>query len=146
MKKFNFRFDKLLEYRRSRRDLCRQLLAQLLADQSRLVTRRKSLERQRFDLLDELRGIGRHGAVDVDRSASRRYYAGQLVGEIRLAERNLELLGGQLQLCRGALTEADRDVKVLEKLQERRLAEYRYESERRSAREMEEAWLNVQRQ
>ena len=88
VKKFVFQLESLLRFRENRRDLCRQVLAQIFAEQKRLKQFRLSLEQQRIDQLDEMRQLGEQGEVDVDRSASRRYYAGQILGEIRAVVRS----------------------------------------------------------
>ena len=114
-----------------------------MADDRELMAQRESLGRQRLNQLDELRLFSRQGVLDVDRSASRRYFASQLIETIHLVEHNQEILTGQLELCRQALVEADREVKGLEKLQEKQLAKHRYEQEHRTNRELEESWLST---
>ncbi len=116
------------------------MLARLLADDRTLVEQRRHLQNQRLVQLDELRRLGEAGDVDVDGSTSRRYYTGRLLGQAAVVDRNRELLQQQLQLCRQALMKADQDVKALEKLAERRRAEFLYEDERRTARVLEDTW------
>lgn len=137
---FVFKFAALLRIRRHRRDQCRQLLAEVLSDIRALEVQRAELEQRRTGQLDELRSLGRPGPVDVDRAAARRYFAGQLVGELAGLARRQELVEQQLELCRQTLVKADQDVKVLEKLEEKQRAAFQFESERRGARELEEAW------
>lgn len=145
MPRFRFQLEPLLRCRRSRRDLCRQVLAQVLADDRALAERQTGLERARAELLDELRRLGEEGEVDVDRSVSRRDFAGQLVAEARLLQHRRSLLAGQLELCRQALVKADQEVKALEKLEGRQRAEFEYQTERRDQRTLEEAWSAVRR-
>ena len=140
MKKFVFQLESLLRYRENQRDLCRQVLAQILAEQQRLRQSRLALEQQRTDLLDEMRQLGERGEVDIDRSAARRYYAGQMLGEIRAVDRNGEVVAEQLARCRQTLVQADRDVKALEKLREKRETEFQYEQQRREHRELDDIW------
>lgn len=117
------------------------MLASLLADEWTLRNRHRELQRRREEQFEEIRRLRQSGGVDIDRSASRQFYAGQLNAEMRLVDRNRETLAGQLDLCRQALVEADRAVEILEKLKEKQQAEHRYEQERRAAREMEDVWL-----
>ena len=138
---FVFRFDALLQYRRHRRDLCRQVLAQVLADDRALVEQRQLLEQNRISQLQQLRQIVGDGEVNVDAAASRRYFAGRLVADIADTERNRDLVSQQIEVCRAVLTKADQDVKVLEKLREQRQAEFLYEEDRRSTRELEDNWM-----
>ena len=142
MKQFQFKFQALLNFRRYRRNLCRFYLAEVLANDRDLVSQRHSLVRNRNDQLNELREISREGDVNIDRSASRRYFAGQLTGEMQLVDRNRELISQQLKLCRQALSKADQDVEVLEKLEEKQREEFRYHEERREEHELEEAWMS----
>ena len=133
----------MLRFRRNRLDQCQQMLARLLADDRTLVEQRRQLQSQRLEQLDELRRLGEAGGVDVDGSASRRYYSGQLLGQTAVVDHNRELLQQQLQLCRQALMKANQEVKALEKLAERRRAEFVYEDERRTARVLEDTWAAV---
>ena len=142
MKQFQFKFQALLNYREYRRNLCRLYLAEVLANDRDLVSQRRSLERNRNDQISELRDLSREGDVNIDRSASRRYFAGQLSGEMQLVDKNRSLIAQQLVLCRQALSKADQDVKVLEKLEEKQREEFYYDEERREAHELEEVWIS----
>ncbi len=57
-------------------------------------------------------------------------------------DRNRSLIAQQLVLCRQALSKADQDVKILEKLEEKQREEFQYYEERREEHELEEAWLS----
>jgi flagellar protein FliJ len=139
--KYEFRYRALLKLRLARRDRCRQILAGLLSDDHVLAARRDSVEKQRVGQLDELRALASTGTVDVDRTISRRYYAARLAGEIQTLERTRALVAKQLEQCRQALSFADREVKVLEKLEERQRSEFMYEQNRREIRELDETWV-----
>ncbi len=141
-----FQFDSLLRYRKSRRDLCRQLLAQVLADDCVLAVRKQSLEEAHWQQLAEFRDKSATGGVDIGALAVRRHYAGQLADEIRNIDHNRRLLSQQLDLCRQALVKADQNTKVLEKLAERKAAEQRHQADRRERLDLEEAWCAVHRE
>jgi hypothetical protein len=140
LKKFVFQFEAPLKFRKNHRDLCRRLLAQVLSDQRSWAERRAALEQTRLDLLEELRQLNDGGSVDVDRAAARRYHAGYLLGEIRLVERNQELVSQQLELCQQALRRADQDVRSLENMRDKQWSEFCYQEERRETHEVEETW------
>jgi flagellar export protein FliJ len=142
LKEFQFKFQALLNYRKYRRNLCRLYLAEVLANDRDQISQLRSLERNRSSQLGELRDLSREGDVNIDRSASRRYFAGQLTGEMQLVIRNRSLIAQQLILCRQALSKSDQDVKVLEKLEEKQREEFRYDEERREAYELEEVWMS----
>lgn len=141
MARFVFSLESVLKYRRSRRDLCRQLLARVLADDGALAEREAELSSRRESQLDEIRAVDRGAPLDIDRSIAHRAHAGMLQAELRLLARQRELLAGQIALCRQALVEADRAVKALEKIRDRRATEHFAEQERRANREMEDAWM-----
>lgn len=143
MARFSFRLEPVLKYRRSLREQVLQMLAQLLRDVENLQRQEAEAAQERQRQIDELRQIGAGGAVDIDRAATRRYHAGALTVEIQNLERNRAAVEGQVQLCRQALARVDQDVKLLEKLKEKQLAEYLHEQEKRSAREREDAWIGA---
>ncbi|MBW3543460.1 MAG: flagellar export protein FliJ [Planctomycetes bacterium] len=140
MRPFTFRLQSLLKYRRHRRDLRRQLLAQVQADLRRLRDDARRLEQAREKQLNELRELSAPGAVDIDRAAARRYHAGRLQGEIFMRERQQLAVAAQVEMCRQALVQADREVRVLERLEDRQREDYRVEAERRATRELDELW------
>lgn len=140
MSNFTFEYEPLLRYRHHRRDLVRQLLARLLADHTAHVEQRRQLESSRLQQLREIDELTRQGSVDVTAAAGRRFHGGVLLGEMQTVDRQREAVEQQLQLCRRALAEADRDVRILENLRERRRAEHEYEWSRRAQNELEDAW------
>lgn len=140
MKKFQFKFDRLLKLRMNHRDLRRQLLADVLRHDEELVAERRRIEADRRRQLDELRRLGEGGNVDVDGAVARRSFAGQLTWDIGGVERQRALLAEQIKFCRQALIQADQAVKSLENLAEIQRTEFVFEAERREQREIEEGW------
>lgn len=140
MKKFAFKLNQLLKIRKNRRDLCRQLLAEVLQRDAELVRMRQEVSSERFNQLEELRRMGSGGRMNVDASVTRRSYAGQLVRDIGLIERNRSVVAQQIIACRHGLVLADQAVKALEKLEEKQRQEFIFEQERRTSLELEEVW------
>lgn len=143
MKKFQFRLASLFTLREQERDLCRQLLGEALRQLEEIEMRRRDLEGQREFQIQELRQIGRPGELRVDGAAARRVYAGQLVTWLIQVEQQRILAENQVELCRQALVRADQQVKALENLRDKQLAEFQFDAERREARELEEAWMGA---
>jgi flagellar FliJ protein len=143
LRKFQFRLSSLLRYRESRRDLCRQLLAEVLADDRALADLGERILHDRSSQLEEMRSLGEAGRVNVDGSAARRYFAGQLTIEHRQVVRRRELVAKQIEMCRAALVQADRDVKVLEKMKDNQRAEFALEQDRAATRELGETWQSA---
>lgn len=140
MPAFRFRLQSLLQYRESRRDLCRQFLAQLLEQDAELVRRRDAFLAERAAVLEQMADLQSQSPISVDQVASRRYRAGQLAMDARRVELEREQLGQQIALCRQALVKADQGVKVLEQLAEKQQEEFLAHLERQEARAREEAW------
>ena len=140
MSVFRFPLEPLLDYRKHRRDLCRQQLAQTYAEEQSLQVQQQRLEQQRTQLIAELRELGAHGEVDIERAASRRYYAGRLLGDIAAMVRQRQAVRERMELCRRDVIKADQDVKVLEKLKQKQQTVFRDDAERREGRELEDTW------
>lgn len=141
MKKFRFRFESLLRFRKSRRDQCCQILSKLFADLEKLRLDKRKTIGHRLDQLSELRDLSGKGKLDVDRVTSRRFHAGQLLADIESIEQQQDMLDGQIEMCRKVLTEAEREVKVIEKLREKHQADFVENRERLERIELEQTWL-----
>jgi flagellar protein FliJ len=146
VKGFRFKLQSLLNIRRNRRDQCRQVLAEVLAHDDQLVARKTQYEQQRINQLGELRRLTSSGDLNVDASASRRYFAGQLTGWMLQVDQQRAIIAEQLELCRRALVQADQEVKALENLEEKQRAEYVYLQEQREQRELEDSWSATHRE
>ena len=140
MNGFVFSLAALLKYRKNLREHCQRLLAQVLADEAGLLSERERLLANRDRQFEEIRRLSRRGRVTVDGAATRRYHSLQLLGDVRGIDEKRKLVAQQLQLCRQALTKADGEVKVLERLEEKQRAAFLYEAERRASIEREDAW------
>lgn len=138
---FVFKLRSLLEFRKHRRNLCRQLLAQVLADEEALLADRQRVLASREQQFAEIRELSRQGRVTVEGAVARRFHSGQLLVVLRTIEAKRRLVGQQLQLCRETLVKADTEVKVLERLEERQRHEFEYHAERRNQFEREDAWM-----
>lgn len=140
MKKFTFKLESLLRLRRNQRDLCHQLLAEVMRREEELLAARQHVETDRRMQLAEMQELTSEGDVNVEGVTTRRYYAGQLIGDIGSIERQRQIVAQQLVLCRRRLMQADQAVKMLEKLSDKQLSEFQSEQERRDARELDECW------
>jgi len=137
---FVFSLAALLKYRKNVREHCQRLLAQVLTDEAGLLAERERLLADRDRQFEEIRRLSRRGRVTVDGAATRRYHSLQLLGDVRGIDEKRKVVAQQLQLCRQALTKADGEVKVLERLEEKQRAVFLYEAERRAQHEREDAW------
>ena len=141
MKKFTFPFHAALKYRRHRRDMCRLLLAEVMADQRKFDEARLAVLQNQGRQADEMRTIRQAGTFDVDAASARRFHISRLTMEIAMIDHRREAVSQQLDLCRQALRIADQEVKALEKLEERRRTDHNHELERERALELEDTWM-----
>lgn len=138
MSKFKFRLAALLRLREATRDERRAALAE--------AYRVDDVLRQRLDgVAGELNGLkiawrqaAGPGIVDVDRLVESQRYELALRSRQAELERQRENVAAEIQRRRQALIEADREVRVLEKLRERQAEQHRREEERRDAKSLDE--------
>ena len=127
--------ETLLRVRRHRRDQVRLALAGVLAEGRKIEEAAAGVQSERDEALAALRSGTTAGGVDIDHAAALRYHAGrmsvELAGLAQAAAGNAE----RSKKVRELLTEADRGVKVVERLQERMEAERRRDAERRTDRD-----------
>jgi flagellar FliJ protein len=141
MAAFRFRLATLLKLRRTVRDQARAHLAQAqhAADmlEERLAALRRELDAARRE--QQLQP----GAVDVDRLLAATRYEAVLRYQEQDVLAQRELVAAEVERRRELLLAADRDLKALEKLQQRQAEEQRATMERRAMAELDEAARNV---
>lgn len=138
MAKFRFRLATLLKLREIQRDELRSKLAeavqaqQILEEQIAQVT----AEIQEMQLLRRA-GVSSQ-RPDVEQLLEAQRYHGLLVGQLTTMQEQNRLIAAEVERRRGVVVEADRQVKVLEKLSERQLEEYRHEQLRAETKVLDE--------
>ena len=130
MTRFHFRLAPLVKLREAARDEKRALLADALRVEAELI-------RQRQEVEDELRHnrqaqVLRPGAVDVDRLLAAQRYEVILLARQQQIGLQLQNVTRELETRRAALVEADREVRVVEKLRETQWARHQAENARRT--------------
>jgi len=138
MKRFRFRLETLLRLRESRRDQRSRDLGEALELDARLRVEQASLEAKRQAELEALRGVAGQGIVDVDRTLELRRFLSVLRAEMLIVAAQIESLGREIDRRRQELVEADRAVRVLEKLRERHAEHYRERVDREEVSAMDE--------
>lgn len=137
---FRFKFDALLKYRKNRRDQIQVVLAQLIGQVTDLEENLDRLRLDRGQQLKQIRGNYQQGAVDIDAASSRRYFATQLEYQIQATEFEKKQIQDRIAACRQTLVQADQDVKVLERLEEKQRLDFIADTQRRSELELEDIW------
>ena len=138
MKKFEFRLDAVLRWRGTQLQLERAKLQKLLGEEQRL---KNDLQR----LLDERQtAVSALQTAESLRSFELRALSAYLVG----SDARAHLIRGQIAKCagpiqkqRGCLLEAERNVRLLEKLKEGRYSEWKHAFEQEIQSGAEESWL-----
>jgi len=130
-KRFRFRLEVVLKLRKQKQDECRRVVAarlrQIAAVQTRIDRMSEDLDHQRVvqrrlvgpqaagaDSVD-----GRPALLDLTGIRRHRHYVTRLLQNIAAAERQLAELRTELRREQAALEEASREVKVIEKLEEK---------------------------
>jgi flagellar protein FliJ len=122
MPPFRFRLQTLARLHQAARDERRAELADALRVDDAL--------RDQLAELDENRRLARRiqtlgaGPVDVDRLLEAQRYEASVIGEIRHVEDQRTRVAEEIERRRAALVEADRQVKLLDKLRETQEAEH----------------------
>lgn len=135
---FQFRLATLLRLRIAERDERRSELAKALAAGEIIHRQRRSLLAERDENRDRIRRAGAAGSGNVDALIHGHRYEAILKGRAaQLAAQEVQV-EREIERRREVLVEADRQVKVLEKLRERKAAEHRSRQDKLEARQLEE--------
>jgi flagellar protein FliJ len=138
MARFVFRLTALLRLRESRRDECRAALAEAYRVDEVLKRQLDGLARE-LDLLREFcRRKASPGSIDVDRLVEAQRYELVARAQHRHVAQQRETVAAEIERRRQALVEADREVRVLEKLRDRQAEQHRREEEVREVKRLDE--------
>jgi len=138
MAHFSFRLQPLLELRLATRDERREDLAKAYHADRLLV---EQLDRVRAELSEPqatARQAARPGTVSVDHLLNTHRYELLLGAQCGQITRQREDVQKEIQRRREALIEADREVKILERLRESKQSEFQFQEARVETRELDE--------
>jgi len=138
MSRFQFRLATLLKIRESDRDERRLRLAEALEAQRILHERIEELRREKGEISRESRAAIEPGQLDIDRVLRVSRYELLLEAQIDHLTKRDEQLREEIELRRDALVEADREVKILEKLRQRRREEFKAQERNLEQKAMDE--------
>ena len=139
MRAFRFRLQTLQRIREQKRDAVQRKLAQAERERS-------ELQQCELDVRGELQGLEEHmrravskQQVEVDRVMDGHRHKLSLQARLADLEKAIVQANNEVAQCRNQLIEADRDVKVLEKLHERQLSEHVLQIQAHEAKLLDEA-------
>jgi flagellar protein FliJ len=124
MARFQFRLKDLLTVRQSTRDECRARLAESLEAERQLHMRRDRLAGILRERRRQARETVNAGPIDAGQLAAAEDYEKLLRGELAQLAEEEQTLAAEIDQRRQAVVDADREVRVLEKLRERQFEDY----------------------
>ena len=124
MKKFQFTLQKLMDYRQQELDRQKNTLSVLQADLQRIYAEKEELIRKVAELSGELEDVCRGGAQAFEISVRKRYIV-TLQQEIHAREFSAARKQEEINKQLGVVVEATKDVRTLEKLEEKQLEDYK---------------------
>jgi flagellar FliJ protein len=139
MPRFHFRLQPLVSVRHAERDQRRARLADALATDRALASDETAARQALRDEQDHLRRQTTPGRVNATAlAAAERYAAGLRRQLATLAERRATL-APEIERRRQAVVEADRELRVLEKLSERQQTQFKMDQSRAEGKLLDEA-------
>jgi flagellar FliJ protein len=138
MHTFHFRLETLLRLRMAERDERRGDLAKALRAEQVLREQQQKLLTEQDEQRTNVRARSSPGGADVDGLVRAHRYQLILKAQAQQLAGQMVQVAAEIERRRQVLVEADRQVRVLEKLRERQLAKHRREQERREAKTYDE--------
>jgi flagellar FliJ protein len=135
---FHFHLQTLLHLRLAERDERRAELAKALRAEAVLREEEQKLIEQQADQAAMARKLKSPGAANIDALLETHRYEAVLAGQRRRLTEQIAQVQAETERRRLALVEADRQVRVLEKLRERRAAAWQRQAERKEAKQLDE--------
>lgn len=124
MKKFQFTLQKLMDFRQQELDRQKNTLSALQADLQRIYQEKEELIRQVEECSADLELVCRQGAQAFEISVRKRYIV-TLQQEIHEHDASAAVKQQEINKQLGVVVEATKDVRTLEKLEEKQLEEYK---------------------
>ncbi len=119
------------------RDECRQQLVEAERAEDILIARISELNHELLALRDHAHTVSQPGRINVDKLLDAGRYEMLLKAERQVADEQRQAVAAEVEKRRQTLVEADREVKVLEKLREQQLARHRADESRRELKQLD---------
>ncbi len=138
---FHFRLQALLDLRTRTRDAARQHLADALASQREVESRRDQMTLDIREHENQVRELGT-GRINIGRLNRQRHYLTHLGQKLRTSQQEATDAAKLVEQRQSELAIAEQEVRLLEKLREKQSDEFNYEQEKKAELQREEAWQN----
>lgn len=142
MAKYNFRLETLRKVREATRDQCRSALANAFRAEEVLSTKRDELVAEQNALRSVRRSAVAGRYLDVNRLLEAQRYELLLKARGEELSKQAALLAAEIERRRQILVEADREVRVLELLDERLRREHDRRQGRLEVKQLDESALS----
>ena len=137
MKKFQFTLQKLMDFRQQELDRQKNTLSALQAELQRIYQEKEELIRRVEESSQDLEIICRQGAQAFEVSVRKRYIV-SLQQEIHAHDASAAMKQQEINKQLGVVVEATKDVRTLEKLEEKQLEDYRAAANKENEQFIEE--------
>ena len=137
MKKFQFTLQKLMDFRQQELDRQKNTLSVLQAELQRIYEEKDELSRKVGEFSAELEEVCRSGAQAYEISVRKRYIV-SLQQEIHARELSAAQKQEEINRQLGVVVEATKDVRTLEKLEEKQLEDYKAAANKENEQFIEE--------
>jgi flagellar FliJ protein len=138
MARFNFRLQTLRRLREIHRDEQRGRLATAYEAERILTEQRNAVVAETAELIESQRQLMQQGSLDVTQLLTAQRYHLALEAQIRTLADQAARLAEEVERRRQSLVEADREVQVLDKLEERKRQQHREASQRAETKVLDE--------
>lgn len=146
MAKYRFRLAALQKIREARRAQQRQTLAEAFRAEEVIAESRVALAAEAIDLRAMQQSVTSGKYLDVNRLLEAQRYDLLLKARDQELAKQAILLAAETERRRQLLVEADRDVRVLERLDDRHREEHRRRQQRQEWKQLDEAASNRRRE
>jgi flagellar protein FliJ len=141
MSSFHFRLDTLLRLRLADRDQRRADLAKALRAEEALARQEALLRGEQGEMAELSRKLASPGAADIDRLLASHRYELVLKTQVQQLTGQIAQVVAEVERRRLALVEADRQVRVLEKLRDKQASDHQTREDKREQRQLDEQAL-----
>ncbi|HOM17237.1 MAG TPA: hypothetical protein PK777_00080 [Thermoguttaceae bacterium] len=138
MSRFKFRLATLKKLREAVRDQRRAELGEALRADAVFEEQLAALDRAMWSMLEECRAASGPGPVDVDRLTQAHLHSLLLEGQKQFLEHHRRRLAEEIERRRQSLAQADREVKILDRLEAKQAERCRRRELQQEIRQLDE--------
>jgi flagellar FliJ protein len=143
MARFKFQLEGVLEHRRNVEEEKQRALAKVSGEMHRLENELRELDRLAMGATADLRENRLVGRLDMSFLAAHRRFTGSVQRRAIALAQKMALVQREIEKARGALAEAAKQRKIIEKLRERQLSRWQEQRKRAENDEMDDIGMQL---